>query len=105
MPIIDIIRSQLQSEEEFTDQRSSHFKLCTAVDTVMTKLNPLGAALGCFPSPLCKIRSRHPRKLQFTGLIAYVMFYKIYKFESLTVINDVIMTSLLKTMGKFGILH
>ena len=27
----DLIRSQLQSEEEFTDQRSSHFKLCIAV--------------------------------------------------------------------------
>ena len=51
----DLIRSQLESEEEFTDQRSSHFKLCIAVnfnslwkksapspdlpfDTVMTKL-------------------------------------------------------------------
>ena len=27
----DFIRSQLRSEEEFTDQRSSHFKLYTAV--------------------------------------------------------------------------
>ena len=52
----DLMRSQLQSEEEFTDQRSSHFKLCTAVNfkslwkksapsfdypsaTVMTKFN------------------------------------------------------------------
>ena len=25
MPVEDLIRSQLQSEEEFTDQRSSHF--------------------------------------------------------------------------------
>ena len=33
------------------------------------------------------------------------MFYKICEFENLTVINDVIMTSLPKTMGKFGILH
>ena len=31
MPLEDLIRSQLQSEEEFTDQRSSHFKLCIAV--------------------------------------------------------------------------
>ena len=30
MPVEDLIRSQLQSEEEFTDQRSSHFKLCIA---------------------------------------------------------------------------
>ena len=28
----DLIRSQLQSEEEFTDQRSSHFSLCIAVN-------------------------------------------------------------------------
>ena len=28
----DLIRSQLQSEEEFTDQHSSHFKLCIAVN-------------------------------------------------------------------------
>ena len=69
---------------------------------------PPGAALGgggVFSTPLCKIRSRHPRKLKFTGLIAYVMFYRICKFESLIIINDVIMKSLPKTMGKCGILH
>ena len=33
MPVEDLIRSQLQSEEEFTDQRSSHFKLCIAVNS------------------------------------------------------------------------
>ena len=32
MPVEDLIRSQLLSEEEFTDQRSSHFKLCIAVN-------------------------------------------------------------------------
>ena len=32
MPVEDLIRSQLQSEEEFTDQRSSHFKLCMVVN-------------------------------------------------------------------------
>ena len=32
MPVEDLIRSQFQSEEEFTDQRSSHFKLCIAVN-------------------------------------------------------------------------
>ena len=32
MPVEDLIRSQLQSEEEFTDQRSSHFKRCIAVN-------------------------------------------------------------------------
>ena len=65
-----------------------------------------GAALGgVFSTPLCKIRSRHSRKLKLTRLIAYVMFYTISKFESSTVLNDVIMTSLPKTMGKFGMLH
>ena len=32
MPVEDLIRSQPQSEEEFTYQHSSHFKLCTAVN-------------------------------------------------------------------------
>ena len=30
-PVEDLVRSQLQSEEELTDQSSSHFKLCIAV--------------------------------------------------------------------------
>ena len=55
-PVEDLVRSQLQSEEELTEQRSSHFKLSIAVNfkslqkesapsfdlpfgTVMTKLN------------------------------------------------------------------
>ena len=32
MPVEDLIRSQLQSEEEFKEQRSSHLKLCIAVN-------------------------------------------------------------------------
>ena len=32
MAVEDLIRSQLQGEEEFTDQRSSHFKLCITVN-------------------------------------------------------------------------
>ena len=70
-----------------------------------TGLFPPGAAMVGVSTPLCKIRCRHPRTLKFTGLIACAMFYKICKFESLTIINDIIMTSLPKTMGKFGILH
>ena len=31
-PAEDLIRSQLQSEEEFTYQRSTHFKLCITVN-------------------------------------------------------------------------
>ena len=36
MPVEDLIRSQLQSKEEFTDQRSSHFKLGIAVKFQIT---------------------------------------------------------------------
>ena len=32
MSVEELIRSQLKSEEKFTDQRSSHFKLCIAVN-------------------------------------------------------------------------
>ena len=32
MPVEDLIRSQIQIEEGFTDQCSSHFKLCIAVN-------------------------------------------------------------------------
>ena len=32
MPVQDLIRPQLQSDKEFTDQNSSHFKLCMAVN-------------------------------------------------------------------------
>ena len=32
MPAEGRIKLQLQNEEEFTDQRSSHFKLCMAVN-------------------------------------------------------------------------
>ena len=63
-----------------------------------------GTALGGVfsnPSPFCKIRSRYSRELKFSGLIAYIMFYKICHFESPTITNDVIMTCLPKTMAKF----
>ena len=49
-----------------------------------------------FSTPLCRIRYRHPKELKLTGLIAYIMFYKICKFERSTITNDVIMTSLPK---------
>ena len=54
------------------------------VNPKSTGLFPPGTALGavCFsppPPPLCKITSRQPRKLKITGLIAYIMFYKVCK--------------------------
>ena len=48
------------------------------------------------PPPFCKITSIHPRDLKLSGLIAYIVFYKICKFESTTIANDVIMTSIPK---------
>ena len=62
------------------------FRIIFVFNPKSTGLFPPGAALegGCFPPFFCKIRSRHPRKLKFTGLIAFVMFYKICKFENLT---------------------
>ena len=51
MPVEDLIRSQLQSEEEFTDQRSSHFKLCIAVISNHCGKN-LPQALTCFLAQL-----------------------------------------------------
>ena len=62
--------------------------------------SPGTAGRGVF-QPLCKIRSRHPGELKLTRLIAYIMFYKMYTFESSTITNDVIMKSLPKTMAKF----
>ena len=56
---------------------------------------------GVFSTLLCKVRSRHSRELKLTGLIDCIMFYKICKFESSTLTNDVIMTPLPKTMAKF----
>ena len=57
---------------------------------------------GCFPPSLGKIRSGHSRKFKLTGLVACIIFYKICKFESSTITDDVIMASLPKTMAKFG---
>ena len=54
---------------------------------------------GVFPPPL-QIRSRHPRESKLTRLIAYIMFYKICKFESSTIKNDLMMTSFTKNNGK-----
>ena len=41
MPVEDFIRSQFQSEEEFTDQRSSHFKLCIPVNFKSLQKKPV----------------------------------------------------------------
>ena len=75
----------------------------TSFNLKSTGLFSPGTALGggLFSTPLCKIRSRHPRKLELTGLIAYIMFDKICKFESSTITNDVIMTSLQKQWQNF----
>ena len=40
MPVEDFMRSHLQSEEEITSQRFSHFKLCIAVNFLITAEKP-----------------------------------------------------------------
>ena len=98
------LRLQMRAKEDFNCHQ-----LFLQISNTLT-LKTLGFLLpvqywgrrGCFLPPLCKIRSRHPRELKLTGLIAYIMFYKIYKFESSIVTNDVIRTSFPKTMVKFG---
>ena len=80
-----------------TTHLSGYGGIHSQVSHKITGLFPPGAALGVFsssplppPPPPCKTRFRHRRKLKLTGLIAYVMFYKICKFESSTISNDVI---------------
>ena len=46
-PVEDLIKSQLQGEEEFTDQRSSHFKQCMAVSFISLWEKNLPQALTC----------------------------------------------------------
>ena len=77
------------------DQESKERIIAGDFNLKITGLFPPSAALASVfhsPPPLYKIRPRHSRKLKLTGLTAYVMFYEICTFESLTIINDVIMT-------------
>ena len=80
--------------------------ICYCLNPKSTGLFSPGTALkgGVF-HPLHIIRSIHPRKLKLTELTAYIMLYEICKFESSKRTNDVIMTSLPKTMAKFGVSH
>ena len=47
MSVEDLMRSQLQSEEKFTDQRSAHFKLFIAFKFQITAETNLPQALTC----------------------------------------------------------
>ena len=94
------------SLSKFYKHRQNNFQIgVCGFNPKSTVLFSAGAALGLFSTPLCKIRSRHSKKLKLTGLISYIMSYKICKFESSTIINDVIMTSSQKTMANFGVLQ
>ena len=73
------------------------YKICkfenlTIINDIITKNNGKVwyVTLTSIKFDLCKITSRYPRKLKFKGLIAYIMFYKICKFENLTITNDII---------------
>ena len=79
----------------------------TSINPKSTGLFFPSTALGrcVFSTSLCEVSSRQSGKLKLTGLIDYIMFYKICKFKSSVITNDVIMTSLPKTMAKFRVLH
>ena len=64
MPVEDLIRSQLQSEEEFTDQHSSHFKLCIAVNfkSLWEKSAP---SFDSFGTIITKLKLSHLKSLHF----------------------------------------
>ena len=56
-------------------------RLFSIVHVLQLTLQALGFFLlaqhwggGVFSTSLCKVRSRHSRKLKFTGMIVYVMF-------------------------------
>ena len=83
-----------------TQSKPKHAKLTLKALGFLLPVQHWGSVF--HPMPLCKIRSRHPRELKLSGLTAYVMFYNICQFEGPTITNDVIMTSLPKTMAKFG---
>ena len=69
----DLLRSQLQSEEEFTDQRSSHFKLCIAVNlkSLQKKISP------SFDLPFGTVMT----KLQLFHLVETKMYHARETFE------------------------
>ena len=67
MPVEDLIRSQLQSEEEFTDQRFPHSKLCIAVSlkSVWKKSAP------SFDLPFAKVMT----KLKLFHVVERTMYH------------------------------
>ena len=86
-----------------TENEEKHHISLWTLNPKSTGLFSPGTALeGGVSYPLCEIRYRHPSELKLTWLIAYIIFYKIYKFESLTITNGLIITLLLKTMANFG---
>ena len=56
----------------------------------------------CFYEPVYKTCQEQPTELKFGKLTAHSKFHKIQKFENHVTRNDVIMTSLPKTMEKCG---
>ena len=56
----------------------------------------------CFSESVYKICQQQPTELKLGKLIAHLKFHKICKFENYVTRNDVIMTSLPKTMEKCG---
>ena len=73
---------------------------------IMLKIIPCIAIWHIFPefhTKWSKIRAvRNSKNFPNSFALLFIMFYRICKFESSTITNDVIMTSLPKTMAKFG---
>ena len=51
MPVEDLLMSQLQGEEEFTDQRCSHFKLYSRKFQITATILQLKVWQNCLTSP------------------------------------------------------
>ena len=56
----------------------------------------------CFSESVYKTCQRQPTELKLGKMVAHSKFHKICKFENHVTRNDVIMTSLPKTMEKCG---
>ena len=56
----------------------------------------------CFPESVYETCQRQSTELKLGKLIVHAKFHKICKFENHVTRNEVIMTSLPKTMGKCG---
>ena len=77
---------------------------CSLTLKALGYLLPVQHEGGCFPLPLCNIRSRHPRKLKLLWVDSLYYVLENMVIESPTITDDIIITSLPKTMAKIHFL-